>query len=821
MPPQLRETDRVAQNSNPSAGARQAGMAPNPGNESQVAQLDPVVKSGWFFGTVIQTFPGTYACNVRVRGGHNPAIPCVVAAAGNGFLASTGVNHAWVPIEGSRVVIYKPNPNGRLGYIVAALPPIVEQSDPKKQRRWVIPSVDPEPGAGFSTELAYYQPYENPNMLDTPTANAMRPGDVIPGQTGYFNEMGLGLHLGTLMAQFKASEQAGIDVFVMDNLLRMYSAQFQHYNALGEQHIYNDGGYQTYEWTGSPHMCEVWGFHDYKQAWLEKDKFDSRQMKNSSRKLTYKEECLHRRYQMYLGHICGLFSLFASNPDPALNPNEYPKQNKDEGLIAVNVDGSGRLMISSAGDIILERTDRIPMPKKLKEAWDPTGELVDMSDPFETKKPFDWKPDDDPRNRSLWLRDGMAWYKRLLYQRNDEAKKDWFVPEEADLNVPRNEYEKVDKLLGLEYFDKLADKRAVVCLGADGTITLRADGGAEIVLAGADIDINAPGDIRLKAGQNVVSLGRDVIVKGKDSVDITATDHDVRLKAERNLHLYSEKSILLQSNATGDSHNMSADVKGEDQSHGGIILQAKQSRVFLHGKTVHLAGIQQIILETLDTVRGAVITATKRVLAVFKNMWNIAEQGGMQIIGRQHYIIGQSVGTIGQRSNLMIKGKQIAVITPWADMQEDLYESMRNTADPLVETYLNNTDWLGSYKPTEREKIDFTYRTSQQYGTTDGQPLAPPQRQFKLYEPFWAYMIDQGMGPAWLRGSLEDWTERKVHDTYPWPGEAHYEGGTPVRRLTEENNWEDYTKPIPRPARKPEGGTIEPKGMNEYRILKG
>jgi hypothetical protein len=814
-----KETDRLFLSRSPCPGARQAFTSPNPSNESQLEQLDPVLPVGLYFGVVTQSFPGTYACNVKVRE-HDPAVPCVVATQGNGFLSATGVNHAWTPIEGSRVLVYRPDTKGRVGYILTALPPFVEQSDIKRERRWIIPSVDPEPSACFATEQCYYDPYDKPNMLDSLTANAGRPADVMPGQTGYFNEMGIGLYLGTVGAHLKATEHCGVDTFVMDNLLRIYSDQFQHYTALGEAHIYNDGGYQTYEWTGSPHMCEVFGYHDYNQQWLVKDTFDGKQVKNSVRKLKTEENCLHRRYQMYLGHICGLFGIFVANPDPTVNPNTYPSRNMDEGLFSLNVDTSGRLLVSSAGDIILERTDRIPMPKKLKEAWDPTGELVDITDPFQVKMPFDWMPEDDPRNRSLWLRDGIAWYKRLLYQRNDEAQADWFVPEEADLKIPRDEYEKIDKLLGLEYFSRMANKRSVICLGADGTITLRADGGAEIVLAGADIDINAPGDIRLKSGQNTVVLGRDVVLKGKDSVDITATDHDVRLKAERNLHLYSEKSILLQSNADGDGGVWDG-VKGEEIYHAGVAIQAKKSRVFLHGKTVHLAGIGQIIMETLDTARGAVITATKRVLSLFKTMWNISENGGMQVIARQHYIVGKSVATIGQTSNVMIKGQKIAVIAPWADMKDSLYDTFRQTADPLVQLYLNDTAWLGSYTPPGREKLQFTYRTSRQMGTEDGQPLAPPARKFKVYEPFWAYMLDAGMGPSWLRGGTETWTERPVADTYAWPGEAWYTGGTPLRRLTDENNWMDYTKPVPRPDRVANGGTIEPASMSEYRILNG
>lgn len=774
--------------------------------------------SGWHIGTVVEAFPGAYNCSVKISG-RDLAIPCMVLGQGCGFTAGTGTGSSWIPIETAHVLVFIPDPHGRLGYIVATIPSFVEQPDEQETRRWICPSRNPEPSTGQSTETAYIKPYVDSKYPDSVMANGGRPLDVLPGEQGTFNEMGLAHYMGTLAQGMRASERCGIDFFEMDDLVRLVSGQYQHYSAIGEHQIYNDGGYQTMEFSGSPHMCEALGFPTYDQNWLAPDKVDGGAMKNMVRKLAYKKHCLHRRFQMYCGHVSGLLSVFVAKPDPSIVPNQYDTKNRDQGLFAANVDQSGRLLVSSANDIILERTDRIPIPKKLHEPWDMEGDVVDKSDPFEIKSPFNWQPGGDPRASSLWLRDAVAWYKKLLYQRQDETPNDWFVPEEGDLRIPDNKFEHIDKVLGEEDYDKFVDRRCIFRMGKDGTITLRSEGGAEIVLAGADVQINAPGDIRLQSGQNVVVLGRDVFIKAKDSVDITATARDVRLKAEQNLHLYSEASVLIQTNTKSDAHLWDGKTKGEDQRHFGIAIEAKDSRVFIHGKYVHLAAISQLIQETLDTAKGYIIQATNRVLSVFNSLWQVSRKGAAVVLNNNAMVLGKCVLTIGDSGNLMIKDKKAAVITPWVDLETDPYQRVADATQPIVTRFLDTYEWLGSYTPEKRANIKFSHRTSEQMGTTDGMPVAPPDRKFGVFEGAWADMAASKTGPRWLPSQLEGWQENDVDGTYPWPGEAGYEGNV-LTQLVGETNRDGHVLSKARKACVAHGGELKQVSMHEYRIFK-
>jgi uncharacterized protein (DUF2345 family) len=72
----------------------------------------------------------------------------------------------------------------------------------------------------------------------------------------------------------------------------------------------------------------------------------------------------------------------------------------------------------------------------------------------------------------------------------------------------------------------------------DSGIVLRGACGEEILLQGGNITLSCPSDIRVLPARSAVSLaGDDVVFRAKNSIDLTATDNDVRIKAERNLDM--------------------------------------------------------------------------------------------------------------------------------------------------------------------------------------------------------------------------------------------------------------------------------------------
>ena len=100
-------------------------------------------------------------------------------------------------------------------------------------------------------------------------------------------------------------------------------------------------------------------------------------------------------------------------------------------------------------------------------------------------------------------------------------------------------------------------------------------------------------------GRSVISLaGDDTVLRAKNSIDLSATDNDVRIKAEHNLDMVGGMGgygrTLLENKSIGAPNNQ--DVlgrEGEDIYGHGLILKADDSLVDMVGSRLYLRSIQQ------------------------------------------------------------------------------------------------------------------------------------------------------------------------------------------------------------------------------------
>jgi hypothetical protein len=152
----------------------------------------------------------------------------------------------------------------------------------------------------------------------------------------------------------------------------------------------------------------------------------------------------------------------------------------------------------------------------------------------------------------------------------------------------------------------------------DGGVVISDGFGAEIRMTGGQIFLSAPGDIWMKSGRNTnVWSGQDTIVKAKNSIDITASDKDVRIKSEKNMQLLAGNStskvggILLESR--GIEQYEFAPNLGEDVISGGVVIKSSEAPAVILGPSVYVrAGLDETQLGdiTLDCNQGRGIYKT-------------------------------------------------------------------------------------------------------------------------------------------------------------------------------------------------------------------
>ena len=803
MPPSSESTNKATGLLTPDL--RATTPVTNPANQANGLNIPGEILKG----KITRTEAGYYDANVTC-GDKQVTCHCLYLAQCLGYKAGFGTTEAKLFPEGTEVLIYRTDPSR--GFILGAIPDSVATSIATKNV--VTQLVACEGGVSSSTDAIF--------SLPKAEANNARAEDVMPGNYVLANEQEVTFAILNLMTLLKATERAKLELFILDDFVRLTSGQFQHSSAAWTQHVLSDYGYNTEEVAGSHHQCEMWGLTEYDQSFIAEDTYDITLNKNTRLKLV-KEDLLQRnRYQTYLGHLGGLFNLFISNPDPNIPITTYAEKQIDQGLFQTHIDGSGRLLIRSAAGICLQRTDKISVPKKLKEAWDPGGHKVDEEDPFEEKKAFEWSKT-YPYAQHLQMRDAHAWYVKASYQRFIELNQDWFLPDELALKPLINDYDKIgDKKYGNETFTEQEGKKNSLSMELDGSIIIRDAWGSEIIMKGGNITISCPGNLELRPGKSIVALGgHDVIIKGRKSVDITATENDVRIKAEKNLHLHSsDGGILVESDSPERGQNYK-DMTGEQIVSSGIVLKAKKARVFIWADVIHLGFISNLFLEAYNSTKGTISLLADKITTIATNQISMfTTNAGLLINKVDSVIFGTGAYVFGKNSAAMIKGTKFLAPMLEADIKKNPYNDIQDkTIEFYDQLWSDGTadDILGPYNIETREDIQFKFRDDSEYGTMEATEVYEGGVNFVIYETSWSFLKEGASDFKFIEGDIARWKEKEVNKTYPWPGKQAYKGNCLVYLVNEQNIEQDISKAYKEVTSK--SGILKTRSMHELTVM--
>lgn len=810
------------------AAAQSIAQAMNPTLDSAAAVNDPS-RMSIVVGTVIRTGPGWYDMTVNV-----PSVGCLgcVMLSGAGC-GGAGVNECSLPQEGARVLVYRPGNSARYGVVLGVLPQSAQAAATDRAR--ANPGsgygnfLDLESGSTCATEDAYAKPMEDKKNTGKVNAGSGRPLDLLPGMYALVNDQGVGVSVSPLAAQLKGSSRASVRVSPVDDQVRINSGFFQHFNAQGLLQTFNDGGYITEERGVAMYQHERSGTAKIGTALFKAgpEKTLKAGSLQSSVEATKPQTVPKRRLQTFMGYLGDIFSMFVAKPDKDLSPETADNEPKDQGLTQFHVDSSGRVILRSAAGILFQRWDCIPVPKRLKQPWDPEGDKVeDDPDPELKKEPFKFD-EAHPYGRSLQWRDANAWrvmcaYWRMYLQSKGNGKKDFFLPEESECKDLEDSYDDTGK--GKEDYAKNLNRQASIGIEEDGSIILRDAWGSEICMRGGNIVVTCAGQLELRSGKSTVMLaGHDAVIKARQSVDVIATEKDVRIKAENNLHMLAEArkgsggSVFIESTAKSPGPATAFDgKKGEDVRAGGIIFKAKDAGVFMQGQDVHLSGSRRLMLETFDesgSNQGMIEIASAMILANAKNqmLLTAANTAGMFLTSSQFMAAAPSVVVAGSSKPLLCGGGQIAV-PQWVDVA-DVYDKVKTPVEKVADI-LQKEEWLMPFKPSDRKSMHFTYRTSEQCGTMSASEL--DGKTFAVYQPFWAILARAGAKT--VKKSPEPWAETEVEETKSWPGKEAWDQAYVT--LPKEINVDPATgkaKAMKEVIK--DGVALTPKSFDEYEVM--
>lgn len=407
--------------------------------------------------------------------------------------------------------------------------------------------------------------------------------------------------------------------------------------------------------------------------------------------------------------------------------------------------------------------------------------------------------------------------------------KDWKVPQESELDWTKGQSinfgainlsglasqtilpppppirVKVDHRYGeQDYFQT----EAGIVVTEDGGVEIFDGWGSSIRMGGGSIWNSAAGDIWQQAGRsNIQWSGFDHIVRAKNSIDLTATNKDVRIKAEHNLMVLAgndkQGGMLFECRAAGPVYDF--EKFGEEAKYGGIIFRAPQSEVITWSMNVYIrtgGGDVTPGIIVLDADKGSMdVNVVSRTFNNFASLgvFHFFGQGGQieKANGFQPDFCAICAPTFIGGVEL-VAGHMVNrgwVLSPTGHIATELSPQFSNYVVPLTGDGLRKANeaisvgetmafstypavgqkiyaqeleafFYNEKKPGNDaviEKGQFSYRLLDQYRTED----------FKLYESRWQQMSRLAQQSA--SGWVEKPVETRGRKLYPYPGKEKYE----------------------------------------------
>lgn len=787
--------------------------------------IHPIAALGWY--------------KVQVAG--IGAISCYKIG-GSGFIPLGPREIGGIP-PNSIVVVYKPS-KAPLGFILGVEPPqTLDGSLPNPD--WLFQGGQ----SGYRREDVHKHPMKNTyrgghigNMA------GQRPCDSTSMEQGWISSTGIAVSIDDAMAQMRVNEQCGLFMTIFDGWCRLAGMQLDIESLIHEEKAREDEGEARLFRGIAAYPWEALGMYDVGAKYTKVYSNHEVQYDKPVGKVDVDEDKLDvepmYRYQEYGGYLGqGHHRLVALPAKPSgLRQRKNAQNETDEGLFAETIGLDGEYALRSAKGVLIAKRCKIIVPREKKLPEDGLGD-DGQADNYKFSSRFGAGEDHklkevqiDGEYKSLrrisavddmiahmvnWKALHPFHYHKLDYRTKQESEQsEHFTRVQELLNFselqtqpfltdPTPKKLKIDhRYRDVEYFER----ESFMYLAPDGSVMLASGQGAALVLT-SDVRIEAPGDVQLAPGRDLVSFADQTILRSRGSVDIS-TMKDLRLKSEFNMQLLAANSrkggLLLESKSVGrtqlyekrfgekvvangivfKSAGVLASIAADHyvrSTTGDIILDANRGRrdLLFKGRNLSLFAQKEVAffygpIDDSSAVnktyrfgaKNCLINARLNVGGRIISFSGAAGNGGVTVDGRISCTGGIAAGgRMADRKGGMI-GKipdgvtsAISAATSAAAQLADVANQLgQSRHEGLVTKYYQNTQ-PGHLKTIEN--IGFSYRDVKgdgQYGTS----------QFKWLERRWEQMRRFGLasgGVAWIEKPVLYQGEQ----LHPWPGRRKWQ----------------------------------------------
>jgi hypothetical protein len=353
----------------------------------------------------------------------------------------------------------------------------------------------------------------------------------------------------------------------------------------------------------------------------------------------------------------------------------------------------------------------------------------------------------------------------------------------------------------------------------NGGITIRDAWNSAIVMEGGNIYLQPAKDIVSQPLRNcIVKAGGNINMACKKHLDLSSSEEGMRLKSEKALYCYSNKSgIILESSGETDTPGSPDPTEAAVEDIGGIVLKSKLSIYNYAEKQIVNYAKKNILLqslENLDIVVDSTLTTHSKLGTMMLADTSLilhATQVAELLSDSAVILAGAGTTAIGQKDQALAIGYDTKGDnpSPFIDILYGVLD-VSTLTEKLGEVRTAKEDILVQTVFQEESKftdLQFKFLSTYQYGNLsseeDALPTTLAQQEDLLTELY----------------ELKDWEEKEVNESLPYPGKDlfenfYYLAEKPVNLESNELG-KDFSNKA-EPASKP--GEINLDSLQKYKV---
>lgn len=612
------------------------------------------------------------------------------------------------------------------------------------------------------------------------THNQSRPTDITEGEQAWANDFGIMLGLFQQFASLKGSELAQIQCFLLDDLVRIISHNFQHWTALGEYNIWHDGKGIQAEFGATHLSTESIGVasikeKDGKPVFAEDgDKPTPDDAKDYYKFVDDERLKAIERLKLFMGKLGDFLHVFMVKPDDTAKRDlsGETKGNFDLGLADLHLGLDGRISLRTASAFSVEKSNWIMVPNRVRTPEDPKGDdaselTYDKKDPFKFDNQFKYR--ENPTMYFLQMRDCVTYLQNSYNYKH-------FLKHEKDFNLsksPDSKESKLEEVTDIDPYTKVnfADyvlRHSGFYLMDNGGWMLKDAWGSALVSEGGNIYVQPAKDlIQQPLRHNVLKAGGSIALNANKHVDISSTEEGLRVKTKKVQHYFAKDGgLIFQTDSRSVQAPSPASKAYED--FGGILFIAKDSSIFNNAKSVvvdaenvsiaaeKILGLYSDQLMFVESKQNCYLLADSNIYLSGKKGTAVISDSNVSVAGNEQTSIGKigtRIGMVPSPNSLPASLDGVIPVSVFTQIV-DTVKTAIIAADKQITSPFGDT---AKYKT-----VKFRFLDSDTYGLVDEEDFLP-------------MTIAQQEDQAFSFLNLTQWDETEESGTLPFPGKAKFE----------------------------------------------